>query len=117
VRRLCDRCRARENGAATRSAEEATFLRSFGVEESERFYHAVGCPTCNGIGYKGRVGVFEILTVDESVRREIVPGVSTAAVEAAGRKLGMKTMLEDGLARCRAGETTIEEVLRVAASI
>ena len=46
-----------------------------------------------------------------------MPHASTAAIEKAGRANGMKTMLEDGLARCRAGETTIEEVLRVAASI
>ena len=116
VRKLCERCRARENGAP-RSAEETTFLRELHADETEKFYHPVGCPSCNGIGYKGRVGVFEVLTVDEAVRREIVPGVSTSGVERAARNAGMKTMLEDGLERCRTGETTIEEVLRVAASM
>jgi general secretion pathway protein E len=117
VRRLCERCRARETGSTERSADETLFLRSLGVDEGERFYRAVGCPSCNGIGYKSRVGVFEVLTVDEPVRQEIVPHASTAAIETAGRKFGMRTMLEDGLARCRVGETTVEEVLRVAASI
>ena len=116
VRRLCERCRARENGAP-RAPEATAFLREMHADESEKFWHAVGCANCNGIGYKGRVGVFEVLTVDENVRREIVQGVSTSAVERAARAGGMQTMLEDGLARCRAGETTIEEVLRVAASI
>lgn len=116
VRRLCERCRKLDE-PDTRSPEEAAFLVTFRVDASERFYRPVGCPNCNGIGYKGRVGVFEVLTVGDDARRAIVPGVSTDAVERAGRAGGMKTMLEDGLDHCRAGETSIEEVVRVSASI
>ncbi len=82
----------------------------------DRVGEAVGCDRCSSTGYKGRVGVFEVLEVTEEIARLIGTGASEAAIEAKAKADGMTTMIEDGVAKCRAGLTSIEEILRVTAS-
>ncbi|HEY8730021.1 MAG TPA: ATPase, T2SS/T4P/T4SS family, partial [Acidothermaceae bacterium] len=74
----------------------------------------VGCPECGGTGYRGRTGIFEVLPVTASVRAVLAHTPTEAALAAAARAAGMTTMRTTGLARARRGETTFEEVLRVA---
>ena len=77
-------------------------------------YRGKGCKTCNGIGYKGRMGIFEILEVDEDMRSLITsPGFTLEKLIQLAEQKGMKTMFEDGLEKAALGQTTIEEVLRV----
>ena len=76
-------------------------------------YKGKGCKECHDSGYKGQVGLFEMLKVDEKIRKLIVNGVSEAEIEIAAKKNGMKTMLEDGLKKAAAGITTYEEIMRV----
>jgi len=73
-----------------------------------------GCPECGGTGYRGRTGIFEVLPVTASVRAVLAHTPTEAALAAAARAAGMTTMRATGLARARRGETTFEEVLRVA---
>jgi type IV pilus assembly protein PilB len=73
----------------------------------------VGCPECQGSGYRGRTGVFEILPVDAVMRRVLLEGASEAAVTQAAREAGLRTLRADGIARAMRGLTTFEEVLRV----
>lgn len=77
-------------------------------------FKGAGCPTCNGTGYKGRVGIFEMLDVTEEVRRIIAaPDFTLDALYAETRKASMITMFEDGMRKVERGMTTVEEVLRV----
>jgi hypothetical protein len=85
-----------------------------GGELPEREYRAVGCAACEGTGYKGRVGVYELLSVDEPVRAAIRDG-RIEVIQEAARAQGMKLMQEDALEKVRAGVTTLGEVQRVVA--
>ena len=87
-----------------------------GLHVGDMVGEAVGCDRCAGTGYKGRLGVFEALEVTEEIARLIGTGASEAAIEAKAKVDGMTTMIEDGVAKCRAGLTSIEEILRVTAS-
>jgi len=74
---------------------------------------AVGCKACGGTGYKGRLGVVEIMPVDESVSRLIDSGAMPDTLAQAARRLGMRTLWESGLDRMWLGQTTLEELVRV----
>ena len=77
------------------------------------FYAAPGCDKCNGLGYKGRIGLFEILTMSPAIEKLILSGtVSEYDLEALAIKAGMVTMIQDGILKALEGITSIEEVLR-----
>jgi len=79
-----------------------------------QLYKGAGCLACNDSGYKGRLGIFEILNVTEDIRKLIVdPAFTLSSLRVAARKGGMITMFEDGLKKIERGLTTIEEILRV----
>ncbi len=81
--------------------------------KSRTFYHGVGCPACAGKGYKGRIGIFEVLNVTEAIRSLIASRSSGADITAQAVKEGMVTMAQDGVLKALKGLTTIEEVWRV----
>jgi general secretion pathway protein E len=108
IRRLCPQC------ARPASADDLQRLmlsddRSIALEGAKA---AAGCAACRNTGYRGRVGIFEMLAVDESVRKKIQASAAAADVAAAARAGGMRTLREDGLAKLGAGQTSVEEVLR-----
>jgi general secretion pathway protein E len=76
-------------------------------------YEAVGCALCNHNGYRGRYGVYELMRVDEEMQRLIHAGAAEQTLRARALAQGMRTLRDDGLCRVRAGETSLEEVLRV----
>lgn len=77
-------------------------------------YAGKGCLSCGGTGYKGRLGIFEMLNVTEEIRKEIIsPGFSLDNMRNLARKQGMISMFEDGLRKVEKGMTTVEELLRV----
>ncbi|QNM98367.1 type II secretion system ATPase GspE [Chitinimonas koreensis] len=84
-----------------------------GLEHAQPLYHAVGCEHCNQLGYKGRAGIYELLTVDDEIRHQIHDGASEARMREYATRQGMTSLRSDGLAQVRAGRTTLEEVLRV----
>jgi type II secretory ATPase GspE/PulE/Tfp pilus assembly ATPase PilB-like protein len=73
-----------------------------------------GCAKCRETGFRGRIGLFELLTIDDAVRRLVSERASAAQIQACSRNLGLKSMLDDGLEKIAAGITTPEEVARVA---
>jgi type IV pilus assembly protein PilB len=81
-----------------------------------QFYYGKGCDRCHHTGYRGRTGIFEILTVDEEIRRAVLARASTQEIRAAAIAGGMRTLRESGLAALTDGRTTIEEVLRETSS-
>jgi type II secretory ATPase GspE/PulE/Tfp pilus assembly ATPase PilB-like protein len=72
-----------------------------------------GCETCEGKSYKGRIGIYEVLEVNDEIRELIVSHADASQIKQQAIKNGMKTMIEDGLLKARDGITTIEEVLRI----
>ena len=77
------------------------------------FYHGEGCHRCNNSGYKGRVGIYEVMEVNEKISDQINNRANADVIKKIAREQGMSTMFEDGLAKAQQGITTIEEILRV----
>lgn len=77
-----------------------------------KLYKAKGCEQCMG-GYRGRNGIYEVLEIDEEIRKMISERASSHDIEVKAREKGMLTMIEDGFAKCIQGITTVEEILRV----
>ncbi len=77
-----------------------------------KFYAGTGCKECNGIGYKGRTGIYELLVIDEEIRRLIMEKATAKMIKNAAKNRGLTTLLEDGLNKVFAGVTTLEEVAR-----
>jgi type II secretory ATPase GspE/PulE/Tfp pilus assembly ATPase PilB-like protein len=90
----------RELGPDARGLEQATF------------YFGKGCENCHHTGYRGRTGIFEILKVDESVRRAVLSTSSTQELRQVGLAAGMTTLRQSGVRALAEGRTTVEEVLR-----
>ncbi len=77
------------------------------------FYKPVGCDQCGGEGYRGRVGVYEVLSMETNIRKLVTQSATSEVIEAAAKENGMSKMSEDGFAKALRGVTTIEEILRV----
>ncbi len=78
-----------------------------------QIYLPVGCPACGNTGYQGRTGIYELLPIDDSLRTLIHDGASEGKLRDYARAHGMQTIRDDGLRWVRAGQTSLEEVLRV----
>ena len=109
VRVICNACREEYEP----SSEELELLE---MEPSEakkhKFYRGKGCSVCNNIGYTGRTGIYEILIMNEELRRAVVDKASAGEIREIALKYGMKTLRRDGLDKIFKGITTIEEVVR-----
>ncbi len=113
VRRLCPVCR-RE---VSPPPEAQHLFEQFGPPEGPvRFYEAVGCAACGGRGYRGRVGLYELFSLDDGARRLVLERGGTAALRAHGEAAGMVPLFADGVVKCAEGLTTMEEVRRVVAA-
>lgn len=77
------------------------------------FYKPVGCEQCGGEGYRGRVGVYEVLAMETNIRKLVTQSATSEVIEAEAKKNGMSKMSEDGFLKAVQGITTIEEILRV----
>jgi general secretion pathway protein E len=84
-----------------------------GLKAGDSICEPAGCERCGGTGYRGRSGVFECLEMTEPVRRLIGSDTDSGVIEQAAVTNGMTTMIEDAVAKCRAGVTSAAEVLRV----
>jgi general secretion pathway protein E len=115
VRVLCPDCRGTVTLDHQTLSRDPRFA-ALGLRAGEKVGEAVGCERCSGTGYRGRQGVFEVLEVTDKIRRLIGTAADDAAIEREARAEGMITMIEDGLTKCRAGLTSLEEILRVTAS-
>jgi type IV pilus assembly protein PilB len=75
-------------------------------------YRGAGCPVCNNTGYKGRVGIYQIMPMFEEIRELILAGANTAEIKRESMRLGVKTMRQSALTKLKEGVTSMEEVLR-----
>jgi type IV pilus assembly protein PilB len=109
VRKICEDCR-------TDFEPSAEMLMELNLTPDQvrgkKFYYGRGCDRCNSTGHRGRMGLFELLIVDDDIRDLISSGASTDVLRQACRKIGMFTLRESGLNALFSGQTTIEEVVR-----
>lgn len=112
VRMLCDRCKVPHALTEADLSKDPRFA-VIGFKCGEVVHEARGCERCGGTGYRGRNGVFEILEMSDEVRTLIGPQTDSHSIDAAAMRGGMTTMLEDAVAKCRSGLTTVPEVFRV----
>jgi general secretion pathway protein E len=112
VRQLCERCKRRH--ILTHADLDADpRYGALDLQLGEEVCEPGHCEHCGGTGYRGRIGVFEVLDVNESVRNLITSQSDAASLDKAAVQCGMTTMIQDGAAKCRAGVTSAAEVLRV----
>jgi len=107
LRRLCPKCKE----AYRPKSDELP--SDFPEPAPEQLWRPVGCRACRETGYSGRIGVYELLITDATVRRMCVDRVSSGEILAHGLKMGMKTLRQSGFDRAREGVTSIEECLRI----
>jgi len=112
VRRVCPECR--EPYTPT-SWELETFELTDDKLKDATLFKGAGCRACNNTGYRGRVGIFELMAVDEDVQKLIYKRVPSTEIRKLARQSGMKTLREDGMLKVLSGMTTLEEVMRVTA--
>jgi type IV pilus assembly protein PilB len=109
ARVLCPHCKKR-TVIAQAALEEAGFRMGTDLEA----YEPVGCGRCHGAGYRGRIGIYSVMVMSERIKEMVVTMASEADIGKAAMEEGMGTLREAGLAKVRAGVTSIEEVARVA---
>ncbi|MCC7416338.1 MAG: Flp pilus assembly complex ATPase component TadA [Acidobacteria bacterium] len=114
VRRLCAQCRRQYT-------PPPDTLRALNIPDADAatipFYKSVGCDQCNHTGYRGRIGIYEVMRVDDRLRRLISARASEDQLGEAAIAAGMVTLGEDGLAKVKSGVTTPEELLRVVTEV
>ena len=110
VRTICPSCK-------TEQKVERDYLQRIGFPENEidtaKFWHGAGCEDCRQLGYQGRKGIYELLILNEAMRPLILNRTPASTIAARAIEQGMRTLRTDGWNKVKAGETTIEEVLRV----
>jgi type II secretory ATPase GspE/PulE/Tfp pilus assembly ATPase PilB-like protein len=109
VRRICAHCRVEDSASA---GTHEKLLAAGALRLEGRYYRGAGCEECRGSGYRGRVGIFELLVLNARLRELILKRCSSAEIKAVARE-SMKTMQEDALAKAAEGLTTLDEVVRV----
>jgi type IV pilus assembly protein PilB len=109
IRKVCPDCRTEVKLTTHNlvtlgfSSEEARTIQSF---------KGAGCKTCNNTGYKGRIGLYEVMEISEEIQELILVGASARELKRKAVEEGMLTLRQSGLAKIRAGLTTVEEVAR-----
>jgi general secretion pathway protein E len=112
VRQLCDRCKAGRLLTGTDLDADPRYA-AVGLRLGDTIFEPVGCERCGGVGYRGRCGVFEVLEINEEVRRLIDSQSDWSSIDKVAIRNGMTTMVDDGLAKCQTGMTSAAEILRV----
>jgi type IV pilus assembly protein PilB len=116
VRKICMKCRVSQEVKIediTPIIPAHLVTKYFTGKNVMRLYKGKGCPVCHGTGYEGRIGIFEVMTMDDSIKVAILEKKDSSVIEKIAVQNGMTTMMEDGLRKIFEGLTTIEEVMRV----
>jgi type IV pilus assembly protein PilB len=116
IRKICSKCRHEYFLSLTelkRNLPPETIKKNFGSISKIKFFKGLGCNHCHQTGYSGRIGIFEVIEVNNKIRQLITNHADSETIIAMAVSQGMTIMLDDGLAKCRSGDTTLEEVLRV----
>ncbi|HAM88727.1 MAG: Type II secretion system protein E [Candidatus Falkowbacteria bacterium GW2011_GWC2_38_22] len=122
VRRICEKCKVVDELDEEKRKRALDYIKEIPAAERGEldfdkivFYKGAGCEACQGIGYKGRIGIYEIVVVDEDMEKLILSGaVNEYDMRAAAAKKGTLSMAQDGMLKVLDGITSVEEVFRVA---
>ena len=112
MRQICKHCR---DGVCAPTRSTSKLPSDFRLERRRQkvYPRGKGCRECRHTGYRGRTGLYELLSADDELRQQIVQHKSATEMLVAARKKGMRLMRDDGWAKCKKGMTTVEEILRV----
>jgi len=110
IRRICSNCKVEVTDIPSKTLIEVGFPPD--AVGTFKLYKGRGCGTCNGTGYKGRVGLYEVMEISEGIRDLIMVGATAVEIKRKALEEGMLTLRMSGLEKIKAGITTIEEVLR-----
>lgn len=109
ARRLCERCKQPK-------IPPLELIEEFKIKDgSNPLYFPKGCSSCNNTGYKGRVGIYEVMLMSERIRQLAVERASSEEIKRVAKAEGMKTLFEDGVGKVELGLTSLEEIMRVIA--
>ena len=109
VRRICLNCKTQFEPSEAQLMELQLLPEDI---KGKKLYYGRGCSRCNGTGYKGRIGIFEIMVLNDEIRDLIMNQASTSVLRAAAQKAGMKLLRVNGLAAIYDGITTIDEIAK-----
>jgi len=109
IRKICEDCKTE-----IKTPLQALINAGFSQEEAKtvRTHKGEGCKTCNGTGYKGRIGMYEVMEIGEDIQELILVGASAREIRRKAVEQGMLTLRQSGLAKIKTGLTTLDEVLR-----
>ena len=110
IRRICASCKEEVHDIPAKTLIEVGFAPE--AVGTFKLYTGRGCGTCNGTGYKGRVGLYEVMEISEGIRDLIMVGATAVEIKRKALEEGMLTLRMSGLEKIKVGMTTIEEVLR-----
>ncbi len=112
VRKICQKCKVEYT-------PEHELIEQLGLDKKPgiKFYKGEGCVTCNGAGYSGRIGLYEMLNISRDIRKMILRKASTMDIQDQAKKEGMSTLRDAGIEKVTAGLTTIEQVIAVTTEI
>ena len=113
VRRICQDCKRQETDGSPRLQE---YLKRYGLESNILYLEGLGCAKCRHTGYKGRLGIYELLLIDDEMRDLISRSPSVMDLRRMAVQKGMRDLRADGMAKVGQGLTTVEEILRVTES-
>ena len=119
IRKICESCKQEYKLPPNLQSRVEMILKSIpkasktAVPKDLKFYHSPGCEQCKGLGYKGRVGVYEVFTIDDEIEKLITKGATTTEIKQQAVTDGMITMAQDGILKVLSGVTDVEEVFRV----
>lgn len=111
VRKICPNCKVEYD-------PPDSVLKAIGLSgKRAKLYKGEGCRACSNTGYKGRMGVYEVMVVNEEIRQLVVEEASADRIREAAMRAGMRTLRQDGILKALEGHTTVEEVFRVTAAL
>jgi len=113
VRKICPHCGAAYDLPPGFFEEVVQALGVDSTQAPSEVWRGKGCANCANTGFSGRTGIYELIQVDDEIRRLIVKGADSESILSKARSLGMRTLRQDGLQKVLAGQTTFEEVMRV----
>jgi type IV pilus assembly protein PilB len=109
IRKVCPECKTE-----MKTPIQALINAGFSQEEAKSIqcFKGEGCKNCSGTGYKGRIGLYEVMEISEDIQELILVGASAREIKRKAVEEGMPTLRHSGLAKIKAGITTLDEVLR-----
>ena len=113
IRMICSHCKVEKKITEAEFENLKNILPEDVLEDHKDFFYGKGCPECGGSGYYDRMGLYEVLEINDFIREAIMRRADAGEIKKIAEKNGMISLLEDGFQKAIDGYTTIEEILRV----